>query len=96
MVIPANLRTELGLQDGRRLIAHLVDRAVVLEPVDSAVRRAQALAVRFVPQAALPDVCISTVNITEVIAKLCERGMPSAEAQAAVKALGGDCRLRMD
>jgi len=49
VVIPANMRAELGLQDGGKLVARLVDGAVVLEPVDAAVRRAQAMVARHIP-----------------------------------------------
>ena len=50
VVIPAQMRAELGLQAGGKLIARLVDGAVVLEPADAAVRRAQALIGRHIPQ----------------------------------------------
>jgi len=36
----------------------------------------------------LPGALLSTVNLTEVISKLCERGMPVAEARRAVDAIG--------
>jgi PIN domain nuclease of toxin-antitoxin system len=39
-------------------------------------------------QAVLPGALISTVNVAEVMTKLCERGMPDAEAREAVEALG--------
>ena len=48
VVIPAVMRAELGVQNGGRLVARLIDSTVVLEPIDSAVRRAQALVGRYV------------------------------------------------
>lgn len=36
----------------------------------------------------LPGALLSTVNLAEVITKLCERGMPAGEARAAVEAIG--------
>lgn len=36
----------------------------------------------------LPGALLSTVNLAEVITKLCERGMPASEARAAVEAIG--------
>jgi len=38
--------------------------------------------------AVLPAALIGTVNLAEVISKLCERGVPSAEAMEAVQCLG--------
>ena len=37
-----------------------------------------------------PDACISAVNLAEVIAKLCERGMPPRDARLAVANTGID------
>ena len=51
LVIPANMRAELGLQGGDRLVARVVDGAIVLEPLDAVIRRAQAAVARYVPQA---------------------------------------------
>jgi AbrB family looped-hinge helix DNA binding protein len=50
VVIPANMRAELGFKDGGEVIARLVDGTVVLEPVDAAIRRAQAMVRQYVPQ----------------------------------------------
>ena len=50
LIIPANMRAELGWQSGGKLLARLVDGTVVLEPVDAAIRRAQALVGRYVPE----------------------------------------------
>jgi len=36
----------------------------------------------------LPDACLSSVNLAEVISKLCEHGMSREAAKAAVDALG--------
>jgi antitoxin PrlF len=49
LVIPANMRAALGVQGGAKLVARVVDGAVILEPIDVAVRRAQALVRRYVP-----------------------------------------------
>jgi AbrB family looped-hinge helix DNA binding protein len=43
VVIPAPMRAALGLKDGARLVARVVDGAIVLEPIEAAVRRAQSL-----------------------------------------------------
>ncbi len=60
VVIPANMRAELGWQTGGKLVARLVDGAVILEPVDAAVRRAQALVRQYLPETAgLVDELIS-------------------------------------
>jgi AbrB family looped-hinge helix DNA binding protein len=50
IVIPANMRAELGWQNGGKLLARLVNGTVVLEPVDAAIRRAQALVSQYVPK----------------------------------------------
>ncbi|MBA3812826.1 MAG: AbrB/MazE/SpoVT family DNA-binding domain-containing protein [Caulobacteraceae bacterium] len=49
IVVPARMRAALGLERGGRLIARLVGRTVVLEPLDAAIRRAQASVRRYVP-----------------------------------------------
>jgi AbrB family looped-hinge helix DNA binding protein len=60
VVIPANMRAELGWQSGGKLVARLEDGAVILEPLDAAVRRAQAMVRQYVPQdAGLVDELIS-------------------------------------
>jgi AbrB family looped-hinge helix DNA binding protein len=61
VVIPAHIRSQLGLRGGDRLIARLVDGAIVLETVDAAVRRAQALVARYVSQ----DISLSDELIAE-------------------------------
>lgn len=50
LVIPANMRAELGLHEGGKLIARIENGAVVLEPIDAAIRRAQAMVRRYVPE----------------------------------------------
>jgi antitoxin PrlF len=52
VVIPANMRAAMGLQEGGKLVARLVDGAVVLEPIDVAIRRAQAMVRKYVPAGA--------------------------------------------
>ena len=37
--------------------------------------------------AALPGACLSSVNFAEVVSRLCERGMPAAEARLSIEAL---------
>lgn len=60
VVIPASMRAELGLRDGEKLIARIVDGAVVLEPVSVAIRRAQALVARYIsPGSGIVDELIS-------------------------------------
>lgn len=49
VVIPAAARAALGVTGGGKLVARLVDGALVIEPVEVAVRRAQALIARYVP-----------------------------------------------
>lgn len=49
LVIPANMRTAIGLRDGGEIVARLVDGAVVLQPLDAAIRQAQAMVARYVP-----------------------------------------------
>ena len=44
LVVPATLRQQLGMGKGGRMVASVRDGALVLEPFDVAVRRAQALA----------------------------------------------------
>jgi antitoxin PrlF len=43
VVIPARIRTELGLRSGEKVVARVCDGALVLEPVTVAIKRAQAL-----------------------------------------------------
>ena len=39
-------------------------------------------------RAVLPGALLSSVNLAEVVSKLCERGMPASEARAAIAAIG--------
>jgi antitoxin PrlF len=43
VVIPARIRTELGLRSGEKVVGRIRDGALVLEPVSVAIKRAQAL-----------------------------------------------------
>ena len=47
--IPASMRAELGVQQGDKLIARLMDGVLILEPIDAAIRRAQAMVAKYVP-----------------------------------------------
>jgi AbrB family looped-hinge helix DNA binding protein len=49
VVIPADIRAELGLEGGDRLVVRVVDGTVVLEPVQTAIRRARTAFNRYVP-----------------------------------------------
>jgi len=50
VVIPLSMRAELGCQAGGTILARLVNGTVILEPVDAAVRRAQAMVRKYVPK----------------------------------------------
>jgi AbrB family looped-hinge helix DNA binding protein len=52
LVIPANVRSELGMQDGGNFIVHMQDGQIRLEPIGAAVARAQAIIRRYVPETA--------------------------------------------
>jgi len=49
VLIPADIRAELGLKGGDKLVVRVVDGAVVLEPVRTAIRRARAAFNKYVP-----------------------------------------------
>ncbi|MBN9541895.1 MAG: AbrB/MazE/SpoVT family DNA-binding domain-containing protein [Alphaproteobacteria bacterium] len=49
IVIPADIRAQLGLKAGDKLVARIVDGAVVLEPLQTAIRRAQSAYRKYVP-----------------------------------------------
>ena len=49
LIIPASMRAKLGCQKGGNLLARLVDNTIVLEPIDAAVQRAQALVRQYIP-----------------------------------------------
>jgi len=50
VVIPETLRGELGFLAGDRLVARVVDGALVIESVDSRIRRAQEIVRRYIPE----------------------------------------------
>jgi AbrB family looped-hinge helix DNA binding protein len=50
LVVPASMREQLGLQGGGKLLARLENGAVILEPLDTAIRRAQAMVRHYVPE----------------------------------------------
>jgi antitoxin PrlF len=50
VVIPLSMRAELGCQAGGKILARLVNGTLVLEPVNAAVRRAQAMVRKYVPE----------------------------------------------
>lgn len=50
VVIPSGMRAALGIPDGGRVVARLVDGTVVLEPISIAIRRAQDYVRQFVPE----------------------------------------------
>jgi antitoxin PrlF len=49
VVIPANMRAELGVQSGGKVIARLVNGTLILEPIDAAIRRAQQMVRKYIP-----------------------------------------------
>ncbi|MBS0644200.1 MAG: AbrB/MazE/SpoVT family DNA-binding domain-containing protein [Proteobacteria bacterium] len=49
LVIPANVRSELGMQNGARFLVHVEGGQIRLEPIQAAVARAQAIIRRYVP-----------------------------------------------
>ncbi len=61
VVIPANMRAELGVPDGGKLVARLVDGTVVLEPLDMALKRLQAFVAQHIP----PGVSLADELIAE-------------------------------
>lgn len=50
LVIPANVRSELGMQDGGKFIVHVQNGEIRLEPINAAIARAQAIVRRYVPE----------------------------------------------
>lgn len=50
VVIPESLRGELGFLAGDRLVASVVDGALVIESVDAGIRRAQEMVRRYIPE----------------------------------------------
>jgi AbrB family looped-hinge helix DNA binding protein len=49
LVIPAAMRESLGFTNGGKLIARLENGVLILETVEAAVRRAQAMVRKYVP-----------------------------------------------
>lgn len=49
LVIPASIRSELGMQDGGTFIVHVENGEIRLEPIRKAIARAQALVRTHVP-----------------------------------------------
>lgn len=47
LVIPSDMRRELGLEDGGKVIVELKDGSIVIDTVSSRIRRLQALVRRF-------------------------------------------------
>ena len=47
---PSDMRAALGIPDGGRVVARLVDGTVVLEPISIAIKRAQDYVRQFVPE----------------------------------------------
>jgi bifunctional DNA-binding transcriptional regulator/antitoxin component of YhaV-PrlF toxin-antitoxin module len=43
------MRAELGIQSGGKVIARVVDGTVVLEPIEAAIRRAQEMVRKYIP-----------------------------------------------
>jgi AbrB family looped-hinge helix DNA binding protein len=52
LVIPAHVRSELGMQDGGMFIVHAQNGQIRLEPIHAAVARAQAIVRHYVPETA--------------------------------------------
>ena len=50
IVLPAAFRKRLGIREGDVLTAEIVDGDIVLTPLDSGIRKAQAIVRRYVPQ----------------------------------------------
>jgi len=61
VVIPANMRAEMGLQAGGKVLARLVNGAVILEPIEAAIQRAQDMVRKYVP--------VGTPLVAELIAE---------------------------
>jgi antitoxin component of MazEF toxin-antitoxin module len=47
--LPANLLAELGVQHGGKLLSRVENNTLILEPVNAAVRRAQEMVRRYMP-----------------------------------------------
>ena len=49
VVIPANMRAKMGLADGGKVVARIEDGAVILEPIEAAIQRAQNMVRKYIP-----------------------------------------------
>lgn len=50
LVIPAEVRSSLGMQEGGKFILHIEDGQIRLEPISAAIARAQAIVRQYVPE----------------------------------------------
>lgn len=50
VVIPAGMRSAMGIPEGGPVVARLVDGVVILEPIAVAIKRAQDYVRQFVPE----------------------------------------------
>jgi antitoxin PrlF len=49
VVIPANMRAQMGLSEGGKVVARIENGAVILESIEAAIQRAQSMVRRYVP-----------------------------------------------
>jgi antitoxin PrlF len=49
VVIPASMRAQIGLSEGGKVVARIKDGAVILEPIEAAIQRAQRMVRKYVP-----------------------------------------------
>lgn len=61
VVIPANMRAQMGLPEGGKVVARLENGAVILEPIEAAIQRAQNMVRKYVP--------VGTPLVAELIAE---------------------------
>ncbi|MGB8840927.1 MAG: AbrB/MazE/SpoVT family DNA-binding domain-containing protein [Aliidongia sp.] len=48
VVIPASMRAQIGLSEGGKVVARIKDGAVILEPIEAAIQRAQRMVRKYV------------------------------------------------
>lgn len=60
VVIPANMRAQMGLSQGGKVVARMENGAVILEPIEAAIQRAQTMVRKYVP--------VGTPLVAELIA----------------------------
>ena len=53
LVIPAAMRTEIGLAEGGKLVPRVENGVVVLEPIDIAIRRAKDMVRAYLPKSGM-------------------------------------------